>query len=60
MEELFEIKEPQRLAPQKAFILPTLVCEACGEPVMESRTRRFQEKTLCIPCFKQRENRLSE
>jgi formylmethanofuran dehydrogenase subunit E len=26
-------------------------CEHCGESTMESRTRRFDGKTLCIPCF---------
>ncbi len=55
LDKLFEIKKPDLPAPKKAFILPTLVCEVCGEPVMESRTRRFQEKTMCIPCFNKHE-----
>jgi formylmethanofuran dehydrogenase subunit E len=57
LEELFEVKEPAAPAPKKAFILPTLICEACNEPVMESRTRRFQEQTMCITCFEAHENR---
>ncbi|MBU1156998.1 MAG: TraR/DksA C4-type zinc finger protein, partial [Proteobacteria bacterium] len=34
-----------------ARILTSLVCEACGESVMESRTRRLEGRTMCIPCF---------
>ncbi|NIR15027.1 MAG: formylmethanofuran dehydrogenase, partial [Desulfobacterales bacterium] len=33
------------------------VCEACGEATMESRTRRFLDQTLCIPCFEAMEKR---
>ena len=50
-ETLFEIKEATTPIPQKARILSSLVCEICGEAVMESRTRRFDGQTLCIPCF---------
>ena len=57
LEELFEVKEPAGPAPKKARILSSLVCEECGETVMESRTRRFQEQTLCIPCFEHLEKR---
>jgi formylmethanofuran dehydrogenase subunit E len=57
LDELFEVKEPAAPAPKKAFILPTLVCDVCNEPVMESRTRRFQEQTMCIQCFEKHEKR---
>ena len=57
LEDLFIVKEPTDPAPAKARILSSLICEACGEAVMESRSRRFQEKTLCIPCFKAQESR---
>ena len=57
LEELFELKEPTEPVPHKARILSSLVCEQCNELVMESRTRRFQEQTLCIPCFEGREKR---
>jgi formylmethanofuran dehydrogenase subunit E len=49
--EIFEIKEPTAPVPKKARMVGSLVCESCGEPVMETRTRRFHEKVLCIPCF---------
>jgi formylmethanofuran dehydrogenase subunit E len=48
---LFEIKTPTQPEPRKARILNSLICDSCGEPTMETRTRRFQGKTLCIPCF---------
>jgi formylmethanofuran dehydrogenase subunit E len=51
LEDLFEIKEADEPAPQKARILSSLICAKCGESVMESRTRLFKEQTLCIPCF---------
>lgn len=50
LEEVFTIGEAPPM-PRGAAILDSLVCEACGESVMESRTRRFAGKTLCIPCF---------
>ena len=56
-QELFEVKPAQGPIPRKARILQSLVCEACGEATMESRTRRFLGQTLCIPCFEAMENR---
>ena len=56
--DLFEFKEPLGPVPKKARILASMICENCGERVMETRTRRFREKTLCIPCFKDLESRM--
>ena len=50
-ESLFIRTAPQTPPPRRAAILSSLVCQACGESVMESRTRRFAGQTLCIPCF---------
>jgi formylmethanofuran dehydrogenase subunit E len=55
--DLFEVKPAQGPIPRKARILQSLVCEACGEATMESRTRRFLGQTLCIPCFEAMEKR---
>jgi formylmethanofuran dehydrogenase subunit E len=55
---LFDVKEPAGPPPEKARILSSLICENWGEQAMESRTRRFQEQTLCIPCFNTFESRL--
>ena len=49
--DLLEVKPAHGPVPRKARILQSLVCEACGEATMESRTRRFLGLTLCIPCF---------
>jgi formylmethanofuran dehydrogenase subunit E len=51
LEELFEVKPANGPVPKKARILESLICQSCGESVMESRTRRFLGKTFCIPCF---------
>ena len=51
LDRLFEIMEPNTVMPRGARILASLVCEACGEATMESRTRRFAGQTLCLPCF---------
>lgn len=57
LENLFEIKKPQGKIPSHARIMESVICESCGEGVMETRTRRFSGKTLCIPCFNQMEQR---
>jgi formylmethanofuran dehydrogenase subunit E len=49
--DVFEFKAPEGPVPKKARILASLTCENCGEPVMETRTRRFNDQVLCIPCF---------
>jgi len=30
--------------------MKTVICEFCGEGVMETRTRKIKGKTACIPC----------
>ena len=58
LEEMFVIGKPRIDLPRGARVLDSLPCEACGEMTMESRTRRFDSKTLCIPCFEQVEQKL--
>ena len=53
---LFEVKSPAYPEPAKARILNSLTCAACGEAVMETRTRNFREQCLCIPCFENAES----
>ncbi len=55
--EVFEFKAPDSPVPTKARIMASLTCENCGEPVMETRTRRFNDQVLCIPCFENLEKR---
>lgn len=57
LKDIFEIKPPVDPVPKKARILSPMVCESCGETVMETRTRHFGGQLLCIPCFESRERR---
>jgi formylmethanofuran dehydrogenase subunit E len=57
LKDLFEIKSPVGSVPEKARILSSMICESCGETVMETRIRHFGGKLLCIPCFETREKR---
>ena len=57
LDELFELKKPQGKIPRHARVMDSVACESCSEQVMETRTRRFEGKTLCIPCFHQLEQR---
>jgi len=57
LEEMFVVTDPGEPAPKPARILVSLKCEACGEMAMESRTRRFDGKTLCLPCFEKVEQK---
>jgi formylmethanofuran dehydrogenase subunit E len=57
LEEMFIVMDPGLPAPRPARILASLKCESCGEMVMESRTRRFDGKTLCLPCFEKVEQK---
>lgn len=56
-EDLFDVKEAPLGLPRHARIVATLVCERCGEPVMETRTRRSGGAVLCIPCFEAEDRR---
>jgi formylmethanofuran dehydrogenase subunit E len=49
MTEVFDFKVPESQVPKKARILASLTCESCGEPVMETRTRRFNDRFLHLP-----------
>jgi formylmethanofuran dehydrogenase subunit E len=57
LEEMFIVTESSFPVPKPGRILQSLLCEACGEMTMESRTRRFGGKTLCLPCFKKVEQK---
>ena len=51
LEDMFTVIEVDSPAPRAERVLESLGCDACREMTMESRTRRFDGKTLCIPCF---------
>ena len=58
LDSVFAVQPLEPRPPRRARILKSLVCDACGETVMESRTRRFGGKTLCIPCFETVEQKI--
>ncbi|HHU87620.1 MAG: FmdE family protein [Pelotomaculaceae bacterium] len=49
-EEFCRVQHVQIELPSKARIFNTHICAACGEPVMEPRTRVKEGKIVCIPC----------
>ena len=51
LDQLFEIKQAREPIPEKSRMMDNLKCDACGEAVKESHTRKSNHKTLCIPCF---------
>ncbi len=51
LSDLFNLVHIDGEPPRPARILRGLMCGSCGEKTMESRTRRFAGRTLCIPCF---------
>jgi len=57
LEVLFERKEAPWPLPRPARIHTSIVCEECGEPVMETRIRRFGGRFLCIPCHERLDRR---
>ncbi len=57
-DELFSIKTVNEPPVRPPRILESLKCESCREMTMESRTRRFGGKTLCIPCFMKKEQKI--
>ena len=53
LEEQMSIHTLTIKLPEYAPIYPTLICQSCGEGVMEPRTYRQEEKTLCLACARQ-------
>lgn len=58
LEDIYSVEEVSVAPPRRAMVLESLDCEHCGEKTMESRTRRFGGKTLCIPCFEKVEQKI--
>lgn len=58
IEELFTVQQLEERSPRPPRIMASLDCQDCGEKTMESRTRRFAGRTLCIPCFEKVEQKI--
>lgn len=57
LDAVFRLENLVTSPPRPARILQSLSCADCGEQTMESRTRRFTGKTLCIPCYRKVEQK---
>lgn len=55
---MFKITDVTLPPPRPAAIFKSLACDTCRELTMESRTRRYGGKTLCIPCFDKVEQKI--
>jgi len=56
--DLLDVRVVATPLPAQARIFRSLVCEECGESTMETRTRQFHGRVLCIPCFRALEKRM--
>lgn len=52
-EENFDVRVVDMNLPPRAMIHQSMVCEKCGEAVMDTRTVKDRGKVLCIPCSKE-------
>jgi formylmethanofuran dehydrogenase subunit E len=50
-DELFTVAAVEPIVPARARLRASVECELCGEPTMETRTRRIKGQMVCIPCF---------
>jgi len=50
-DELFEVKEVDIPAPEKARIYPSMRCEECGEDFMQIKGRTAEGKVVCEDCY---------
>ena len=50
-EELFDVTEITAELPPRARIFPTVICESCGEGVMEPRLSLVRGQKICPACL---------
>jgi formylmethanofuran dehydrogenase subunit E len=51
LEALFDVQDVEIELPPAAEIRQSVICEKCGEPVMETRTVQRNGKTYCLDCL---------
>jgi formylmethanofuran dehydrogenase subunit E len=53
-EELHTVQEIHEVdVPAMARIQPSVICDECEEPTMETRVRRVEGRALCPPCLEE-------
>ena len=50
-ETMFAVQAVDTPLPRRAQLRRSVVCDRCGEPVMETRARLLDGRVLCRPCF---------
>jgi formylmethanofuran dehydrogenase subunit E len=53
--DILSVTRGKAAMPSEAHIYKSLVCECCGEQMMEPRARIKSGKTVCLPCFERNE-----
>jgi formylmethanofuran dehydrogenase subunit E len=51
LDDLLECKSCDVPMPPRALMTDSLICDRCGEEVMETKTRNFRGRVLCLRCF---------
>jgi formylmethanofuran dehydrogenase subunit E len=51
LDDLLECKSCDVPMPPRALMTDSLICDRCGEEVMETKTRNFGGRVLCLRCF---------
>ena len=52
-DEIFAIREVELELPGRAMIFSSVVCQDCGEPVMEARARIRGGEPVCPECYQE-------
>ena len=50
-EKVVKVEFVEMKPPQKARIFTSIPCGCCGEMVADAKTREYEGKKLCMPCF---------
>jgi formylmethanofuran dehydrogenase subunit E len=50
-EEVTTVEKVAIELPSEAKIFTSIPCECCGEMVADAKTREFEGKKICIPCY---------
>lgn len=50
-EKIISLKFIEMLPPKKARIFKSIPCEGCGEMVADAKTREYEGKRVCMPCY---------
>jgi len=53
--KMLSLTRVQIREPEKARIMASVVCDCCGEAVMESRIQVLNGRKMCIPCHEKME-----